>query len=406
MRAPTRTRGGRPLRRAPTRRPGRSLPNRPRGLTARRLREIKRLLNGSPRAAGIAADRWSRARIARVLRTQIGVTWAGAHAVRVLRAHGVVISIPRAREPRLSTAKRRALRRLLAREPEPCETNSPGWTRARIARLIEERFGVRYSLQHIGRLLRELHTPIALARREPRLSAAQAAQLRELLSTDPNIGRLPCAAARERIAGTIRERFGITYSAHSIAQVLRRWMITLPVTRGRRRGRLAESQRSELAEALARAPSECGLGASRWTQQLIAQFIQSRFGLCYRAYNVHRLLARQGLSVTHRARRGGVCLLNDDQLRTLREALGQAPREAGLAARRWTRNSVVEFIQQRFGSKYAAISISGLLRRHGLQLRKPRAAIEPRTVTSPTRPDLPPAAEAAALSDHIAQRVV
>jgi transposase len=356
-----------------------------RTLKVNQLREIKRLLAGAPRAAGIAADRWSRACIGRLVRSRYGVPWGNTYAVRALRERGIVLAIPRARAPRLSAAKRRTLRRLLLRGPSQSGTHFEPWSRAQVAALIEQRFRVRYSLQHIGRLLRALQLPPAPARRAPRLGPAQAERLRQLLHPqDGAVGAAPPPCTRERVAAIILEHFGIRYSPHSMARLLERLGIAVHLVRCGPRGRLTPEQRHELAEALGRTPSECGLSGSLWTQHRIAGFIQARFGCRYRPYNVHRMLARGGLRITHRAARGGVPLLNADQLSILRAALAAPPATSGFSASRWTRQRVADLIRQRWSIDYAPTSIPGLLRRCGLRLRPSHSA--PLAMETPSTP--------------------
>jgi transposase len=61
------------------------------------------------------------------------------------------------RPPRLSPAQRRAIPELLWHGPEAYGFRGQVWTCARVARVIEEEFGVRYHKDHVGRLLKGLH---------------------------------------------------------------------------------------------------------------------------------------------------------------------------------------------------------------------------------------------------------
>jgi transposase len=61
------------------------------------------------------------------------------------------------RPPRLSPAQRRSIPELLWHGPEAYGFRGQVWTCARVARVIEEEFGVRYHKDHVGRLLRDLH---------------------------------------------------------------------------------------------------------------------------------------------------------------------------------------------------------------------------------------------------------
>ena len=58
--------------------------------------------------------------------------------------------------PKLSDAQKRLIPEFLWHGPEAYGFRGQVWTRARIARVIEEEFGVRYHKGHVGRLLQEL----------------------------------------------------------------------------------------------------------------------------------------------------------------------------------------------------------------------------------------------------------
>src|SRR4051812_36829613 len=60
------------------------------------------------------------------------------------------------RPPRLSPAQRRSIPELLWHGPEAYGFRGQVWTWARVARVIEEEFGVRYHKDHVGRLLKGL----------------------------------------------------------------------------------------------------------------------------------------------------------------------------------------------------------------------------------------------------------
>jgi transposase len=61
------------------------------------------------------------------------------------------------RPPRLSPAQKRSIPELLRHGPEAYGFRGQVWTCARVARVIEEEFGVRYHKDHVGRLLKGLH---------------------------------------------------------------------------------------------------------------------------------------------------------------------------------------------------------------------------------------------------------
>jgi transposase len=72
----------------------------------------------------------------------------GPEALRARSAPG--------QRPRLSPAQRQLIPELLWHGPEAYGFRGQVWTCARIARVIEEEFGVRYHKDHVGRLLRGL----------------------------------------------------------------------------------------------------------------------------------------------------------------------------------------------------------------------------------------------------------
>ncbi len=68
--------------------------------------------------------------------------------------------------PRLSSQQKQLIPEFLWHGPEAYGFRGQVWTRARIASVIEEEFGVRYHKGHVGRLLQELHwTPQVPLRR-------------------------------------------------------------------------------------------------------------------------------------------------------------------------------------------------------------------------------------------------
>jgi len=70
------------------------------------------------------------------------------------------------RPPKLPDAQKRLIPEFLWHGAEAYGFRGEVWTRARIARVIEEEFGVRYHKGHVGRLLQELHwTPQVPIRR-------------------------------------------------------------------------------------------------------------------------------------------------------------------------------------------------------------------------------------------------
>src|SRR6516165_3610672 len=70
------------------------------------------------------------------------------------------------RSPRLTSGQLRSIPEFLWHGPEAYGFRGEVWTRARIAQVIEEEFGVRYHKGHVGKLLQELRwTPQVPIRR-------------------------------------------------------------------------------------------------------------------------------------------------------------------------------------------------------------------------------------------------
>jgi transposase len=60
------------------------------------------------------------------------------------------------RPPKLDAARRAQLERLLLRGAEAAGFSTPLWTCPRVAALVRREFGVRYHVDHVGRVLRTL----------------------------------------------------------------------------------------------------------------------------------------------------------------------------------------------------------------------------------------------------------
>jgi transposase len=109
------------------------------------------------RALGLKREGWSQRAIAEALGVSkpavsqwlAAAGWGGPDALRSHPTPG--------RACRLSAEQKRLIPEFLWHEPEAYGFHGQVWTCARIARVIEEEFGVRYHKDHVGRLLKELH---------------------------------------------------------------------------------------------------------------------------------------------------------------------------------------------------------------------------------------------------------
>jgi transposase len=118
------------------------------------------------RALHLRREGWSRRGIAEALGVSPGSVsrWfarlreGGPEALRARPSPG--------RPPKLSPAQKRLIPEFLWHGAEAYGFRGEVWTCARVARVIEEEFGVRYHKDHVSRLLRELHwTPQVPIRR-------------------------------------------------------------------------------------------------------------------------------------------------------------------------------------------------------------------------------------------------
>jgi transposase len=127
--------------------------------------------------------------------------------------------------PRLSPAQRRSIPEFLWHGPEAYGFHGQVWTRARVAKVIEWEFGVRYHKGHVGRLLRELGwTPQQPMKRA--IQRDEAAIRRWRQETWPELRR---RARRERRALVFEDESGFyllpgvvkTYAPEGLTPVLR-----------------------------------------------------------------------------------------------------------------------------------------------------------------------------------------
>jgi transposase len=99
----------------------------------RSLNEVARLLDCAPSSV----MRWRNMRDS-----------GGSDALKVKTASG--------RPPKLTDKQKRALEKILLEGPIKAGYRTDLWTTARVAEVIEQKFGVRYHRDHIGRLLHQM----------------------------------------------------------------------------------------------------------------------------------------------------------------------------------------------------------------------------------------------------------
>ena len=129
------------------------------------------------------------------------------------------------RAPRLSTAQRRSIPEFLWHGPEAYGFRGQVWTCARIAKVVEWEFGVRYHKDHVGRLLKDLHwTPQQPIRRATQRDEGAIERRRD--EVWPELRR---RARRERRALVFEDESGFyllpgvvkTYGPEGLTPVLR-----------------------------------------------------------------------------------------------------------------------------------------------------------------------------------------
>jgi transposase len=129
------------------------------------------------------------------------------------------------RPPRLSPAQTRTIPELLWHGPEAYGFRGQVWTCARVARVIEGEFGVRYHKDHVGRLLKRLHwTPQQPIQRAIQRDEEAIRRWRD--ETWPELSR---RARRERRALVFEDESGFyllpgvvkTYAPEGLTPVLR-----------------------------------------------------------------------------------------------------------------------------------------------------------------------------------------
>jgi transposase len=118
------------------------------------------------RALSLAERGWKQRHIADALGVGKGTVSKWLTAARASGPAALADRPIPGRPPRLTAAQRHRLPDFLWHGPEACGFRGEVWTCARVARVIEREFGVRYHKDHVGRLLKDLGwTPQVPARR-------------------------------------------------------------------------------------------------------------------------------------------------------------------------------------------------------------------------------------------------
>jgi transposase len=115
-------------------------------------REWRRL-----RAVDLKREGWYQRDIAAALGVAEETVSRWLARARVAGAEALLAQPASGHPPRLSAEQKRRIPEFLWHGPEAYGFHGAVWTCARISRVIEEEFGVRYHKDHVGRLLKELH---------------------------------------------------------------------------------------------------------------------------------------------------------------------------------------------------------------------------------------------------------
>jgi transposase len=128
---------------------------RPPRMDAYAIARLSRLVRRGATAYGFASDVWTAGRLSQVIEREFGVHYHGNHARRLLRA--LDVELPRrGRPPQIDPNARALLALLLRRGSIAYGFTSDRWTTGRVSQVIEREFRVRFSPNHVGRLLRAL----------------------------------------------------------------------------------------------------------------------------------------------------------------------------------------------------------------------------------------------------------
>ena len=162
----------------------------PEELERRRLRALALLSDGllpSEVARRVGVDRRS------VRRWKAAARRKGEAGVRARPAPG--------RPPKLLAKHKRRLEALLLKGAQAAGFDTNLWTCPRVAEVVERRFGVRYHVDHVGRLLHELGWSAQLPARHA-VERDEAAVHRWVHETWPRLKKTPLATARRSSSST------------------------------------------------------------------------------------------------------------------------------------------------------------------------------------------------------------
>lgn len=268
------------------------------GLSPSAMARLARTLRRSPYAAGLPGERWSRARIAELIERRHKRRFTPAHASRLalqVKRRGLGTT----RDRRLTREQAHELRLLLLPKKRQSST-TPSQTRAQVAAMIEQRFGVHYHAQSIPGLLKRWRIPFVLAATplgDPRPDPEQLAELARALASTPTDAGITAPRWEQRhIALFIAERFRLQCPTRGLYRRLSRWGVSVPSrASGGSACAMSAEQLCLLASALAAPPAQSGFTATRWSRTLVARFIRERFQVQYEPASIPQLLRREGL---------------------------------------------------------------------------------------------------------------
>ena len=153
-------------------------PGAPDQLEQRRRRAVQLLQAGQPMSA-----------VARQMQASVSSVWRWWQTSQRAGPRGLRPTPTPGRPPRLSEGQRRTLERILARGPRRAGYPTGLWTLARVGKVIQRQFGIRYHPSHVWRLL----TARGWQRQPLELSETEKRTLRRMLVQGPQRHMVGCA---------------------------------------------------------------------------------------------------------------------------------------------------------------------------------------------------------------------